>query len=253
MNTILRTNLSREIRQHFHLFALAAFSVGLLLIRAKITGSIHLFFLIWNLFLAYTPLAVSTLLIRHKTFTLKWYYCYPALLGWLVLLPNAPYLITDFIHLKSGSPVPIWFDLLLLVSFTISGLLFGLASMYDVYKLLCLKFNSRLANLSMLSFSVLSAFGIYLGRFLRYNSWDILQKPVTLGTDIFLSLFSEDTWRPAWGITIGFGVLQFLLFDLYSTYRNNLIATQSLNTMKHKKNSSQNFSPPLHGFAIPLQ
>lgn len=219
MNTIIKTSLSREIRQHFHLFALAAFSVGLLLLRAKLSQSIYFFFLIWNLFLAYTPLAISTLLTKNKAIAGKWYYCYPALLAWLVLLPNAPYLITDFIHLKSGGAVPIWFDVLLLVSFTLSGLLFGLASMHEVYKLLSAKFTPRFANATMIAVSILSAFGIYLGRFLRYNSWDILHKPIALGIDIFMSLFSEDTWRPAWGITLGFGVLQYLLFDLYSTYK----------------------------------
>jgi uncharacterized membrane protein len=217
MNTILRANLSREIRQHFQLFALAAFSVGLLLIRAKLAHSIFFFFLVWNLFLAYTPLAVSTILIRYKILRSRRYFCYPALFCWLLLLPNAPYLITDFMHLKSGGPVPIWFDILLLASFTLTGLLFGLASMQNIYRLLAIKFGNRNANIMMLGISILSAFGIYLGRFLRYNSWDILQKPLSLATDIFFSLFSADTWKPAWGITLGFGVLQYLLFDLYST------------------------------------
>lgn len=219
MNTIIKTNLSREIRQHFQLFALAAFSVGLLLIRAKLTQSIYFFFLIWNLFLAYTPLAVSSVLIRHKALRDTWYYCYPALFCWLLLLPNAPYLITDFIHLKAATPVPVWFDVLILASFTLTGLLFGLASMQNIYRLLAIKFGSGYANLILLPVSILSAFGIYLGRFLRYNSWDILHKPVSLVSDILLSLISEETWKPAWGITLGFGVLQYLLFDLYSSMK----------------------------------
>lgn len=219
MNTILKTNPSREIRQHFQLFALAAFSVGLLLIRAKITQSIYFFFLIWNLFLAYTPLAVSSVLIRYKILRDNWYYSYPALFCWLLLLPNAPYLITDFIHLRAATPVPVWFDVLILASFTLTGLLFGLASMQNIYRLLAIKFGSGYANLTLLIISILSAFGIYLGRFMRYNSWDILHKPISLITDIIQSLFSEDTWKPAWGITIGFGLLQYLLFDLYNSMK----------------------------------
>ncbi|WP_116789182.1 DUF1361 domain-containing protein [Flavobacterium psychrotrophum] len=219
MNTILKTNLSREIRQHFQLFALAAFSVGLLLIRAKMTQSIYFFFLIWNLFLAYTPLAVSSVIIRYKILRYNWYYSYPILFCWLLLLPNAPYLITDFIHLRAATPVPVWFDVLILASFTLTGLLFGLASMQNIYRLLAIKFGSGYANLTLLIVSILSAFGIYLGRFMRYNSWDILHKPISLITDIIQSLFSEDTWKPAWGITIGFGLLQYLLFDLYSSMK----------------------------------
>jgi uncharacterized membrane protein len=215
MKTIKLT-LTHQFRQYWLLFALAVFCVALLLVRAKITQSIYFFFLIWNLFLAYTPLGLTSIMMNRLNLIEKPLYFYPLLLCWLLLLPNAPYLITDFIHLQKETGVPVWFDVLLLTSFSASGLLFGLASMKNIYNMLTIKFSIRAADISMGFICLLCGFGMYLGRFLRYNSWDILQRPITLGSDIFWSLIAADTYRAAWGITLGFGILMLLLFSLYN-------------------------------------
>ena len=213
MKTI-QLSIIKEFRQHFSLFILALFCLSLLLVRAKLTHSIYLFFLVWNLFLAYTPLAITSLMINRLNFIEKWYF-YPAFMAWLLALPNAPYIITDFIHLYKDNGVPVWFDILLIASFTICGLLFGLASMKNMHCIITVKFSAKIATVAMAVSSLLSGFGIYLGRFLRYNSWDVLQKPVVLITDVAHSLIAAETYKPAWGITLGFGTLLFLLFRLY--------------------------------------
>ena len=210
----LQSTLVHEFRQHFSLFALASFCLALLLVRAKLTQSINLFFLIWNLFLAYAPLGLSSLMMHRVSIIEKWHF-YPAFACWLLLLPNAPYIITDFVHLEKQNNIPLWFDILLIASFTTCGMLFGLASMKNVYTILSVKFSSAIATTAMAVTCLLSGFGIYLGRFLRYNSWDVLHKPLILITDIVHSLVAFDTYRAAWGITIGFGTLLFLLFRLY--------------------------------------
>lgn len=211
------TIITRTFSRHYMLFVLAAFCISILLIRAKITHSVFFFFLIWNLFLAYTPLAVTTLIRNNSKLINKKLYFYPAFFCWLLLLPNAPYLITDFIHLQRETNVPIWFDVLLLISFSASGMLFGLASMKDMFNIITAKFSQKIAWISMVTICMLCGFGMYVGRFLRYNSWDILQKPYALTIDILCSLTSAETCKPAWGITLGFGTLMFLLFHLYHT------------------------------------
>lgn len=210
----IQSTLVREFRQHYQLFALALFCLSLLVVRAKLTHSIFMFFLIWNLFLAYTPLGITSMMLNRISLIEKWYF-YPIFATWLLVLPNAPYIITDFVHLYKDNAIPVWFDILLIVSFTICGLLFGLASMKNMHSMLLIKFSSTTATISMAVSSLLSGFGIYLGRFLRYNSWDILQRPFALIADIFYSLFASETCKPAWGITLGFGTLLFLLFRLY--------------------------------------
>lgn len=209
--------LTKTFSRHYMLFALAAFCVTLLLVRAKITQSIFFFFLIWNLFLAYTPLGLTSIMRQQNSQMKKWYWFYPALLLWLLILPNAPYIITDFVHLKKETNVPVWFEVLLIASFSTCGMLFGLASMKDVFSLITKRSSQRVAWIAMAAFSVLCGFGMYVGRFLRYNSWDILQKPYSLTVDIFCSLTNAETCKPAWGITLGFGMLMFLLFNLYHT------------------------------------
>lgn len=208
---------TKTFSRHYLLFALAAFCISLLLVRAKITQSVFFFFLIWNLFLAYTPLGLTTLLRQQGRMIKKWYIFYPALLCWLILLPNAPYIITDFIHLKKDTGVPVWFEILLIGSFSICGMLFGLTSMKDMFAIIASRFSHRIAWSAMAVFSILCGFGMYVGRFLRYNSWDILQKPYSLTIDILCSMTNAETCKPAWGITLGFGTLMFLIFNLYHT------------------------------------
>lgn len=211
------TIITRTFSRHYILFVLAAFCISILLVRAKITHSIFFFFLIWNLFLAYTPLALTTVMRHNSKLINKKAYFYPVFLFWLLLLPNAPYIITDFMHLKRETGVPVWFDVLLLVSFSASGILFGLASMKDMFGMITAKFSLKTAWIAMGIICLLCGFGMYVGRFLRYNSWDILQKPYTMTVDILCSLTDAETCKPAWGITLGFGTLMFLLFHLYHT------------------------------------
>lgn len=111
--------------------------------------------------------------------------------------------------------MPFWFDALLIATASICGLLFGLASMKNMHRILSVKFSNSAVTFILAMSCFLAGFGVYLGRFLRYNSWDVLQKPLALSTDILHSLIAPSTCRLAWGITLGFGVLQLVLFRPY--------------------------------------
>ncbi|MEO1714641.1 MAG: DUF1361 domain-containing protein [Bacteroidota bacterium] len=134
-------------------------------------------FLIWNLFLAWIPYVLSIWLARRKA---SWY-SVGSLIGfavWLLFLPNAPYLLTDLIHLHPRGNVPYWLDVCLLVTFAVAGWLLGLASLRSVH----LRFWSHLPNwqqLSLVTFVLgASSYGVFVGRFLRLNSWDIFTQPL---------------------------------------------------------------------------
>lgn len=219
MKTIQILSL-RIVKHSGLLLLLTAFCISLLVVRAALTHSLFFFFLVWNLFLAYTPLAITSILINKVEWIENKRYFYPLFLCWLLLLPNAPYIITDFIHLQRELAVPVWFDVLLLISFSVSGLLFGLASMKHMFQILAAKLSPIRAKLVMVGVSLLSAYGIYLGRYMRYNSWDILHKPMTLVTDIFASLTDPSYYKASIGITLGFGTLLYLLFSLYNDSDN---------------------------------
>lgn len=207
--------ITKSIGEHLQLYLLAAFCIVILLIRAKATQSVFFFFLVWNLFLAYTPLGITTLMRYKPKLAERTLLFLPCFLCWLVLLPNAPYIITDLIHLKKELNVPVWFDVLLIVSFAITGLLFGLTSMKEMFGILAKKRNEVTAWAILETSCILSGFGVYVGRFLRYNSWDILHRPLSLITDVLYSFTDAETWKPAIGITFGLGTFLFLLFRLY--------------------------------------
>jgi len=217
MNSTLKLMVIRNMKRYLPLLLITLFSMVLLLIRVKITQSAYYMFLIWNLFLAALPLLTSIVLQSSKRISGHTYLFYTLLVTWLLLLPNAPYLVTDLVHFRRESSVPFWLDLLILGAFSISGFLFGLASMKNVYNVLLNRWTRTMANIFMITVCMLSGMGIYIGRVMRYNSWDILTRPITLLKDIFTTMTSSDTYPAALGITLGFGLLQFLLFDLYTT------------------------------------
>jgi uncharacterized membrane protein len=96
---------------------------------------------------------------------------------WLLFFPNAPYLLTDFIHLQESQTTPLWYDALMLASFAWTGLVLGFASLYlmqVIWDRVVSPFWSWLGVIGALG---LASFGVYLGRFLRFNSWDALVRP----------------------------------------------------------------------------
>jgi len=192
-----------------------ALSFGLIATRVLLTGRPQYLFLLWNLFLAALPFALSAALYlaaRPPGARLL----LPVGLVWLLFFPNAPYLVTDLFHLEPRPGVPYWYNLALIMSCAWNGLMLAFASLLDMHALV----RQRLGFVAGWVFAAialgLSAFGVYLGRYLRYNSWDILSNPFTLFYDIvqrFLHPFHN--WQ-TWGVTVVFWA--FLLIA-YGTVR----------------------------------
>ncbi|WP_166521558.1 DUF1361 domain-containing protein [Zobellia amurskyensis] len=172
---------------------LTALGTVLLALRVYLTQSIDFTFLLWNLFLALIPLFLSKQFLfnvqvgQSKTLRVI------LLLLWVLFLPNSPYIITDFVHLDSSRPT-FWLDLMLFFVFSLNGLILGILSMMDVFSYLRKRNHPVLANAILLFVSLLSGYGVFLGRFLRFNSWDIVTKPLVLAQSLFNSLFLVDAW-----------------------------------------------------------
>lgn len=151
--------------------------VCMIAVRTAQTGSGYYRFLIANLFLACVPLFLSTVLriADHWEFPRM---VQLAVLGlWLLFLPNAPYILTDILHLTRASHAPAWYDLALLLSCSGTGLLVGYLSLIDVQGIIARSLGAACGWIFALVSLVLSGFAIYLGRFLRWNSWDVLVAP----------------------------------------------------------------------------
>ncbi len=107
---------------------------------------------------------------------------------WLLFFPNAPYILTDFIHLRPVGSVPLWYDLILVITYALTGVFLGLISLYLMQSLVRRAFGVVTSWVFTLGVLAVTGFGVYLGRFPRWNSWDLLTDPVTLLADIWVRL-----------------------------------------------------------------
>jgi uncharacterized membrane protein len=106
--------------------------------------------------------------------------------AWLVFFPNAPYILTDFQHLKQTTDgIPIWYDVILIIWFAWTGLLLGIVSLYMMQEIILRMLGKNVSWIFVISVTVLSSFGVYVGRFMRWNSWDAWHHPIPLLLDIW--------------------------------------------------------------------
>lgn len=194
-----------------------AFSTSLLLFRMAYTGSMHFAFLLWNLFLALLPLLISNFMTGNinKGYLLL-------LLGglWLLFLPNAPYIITDFFHLKDKSPIPIWYDLFLILGFAWCGLLFWLISMIQVTSLIRKKVKPKYHILILQGLILMSALGVYLGRYGRWNSWDIFFYPFEIISSVGYMIVNPGSFPGFYGMTLALYFFLALFFSFFLQLTN---------------------------------
>ena len=193
------------------LFLFSMFCFHLYVFRVFYTGSLEFLFLNWNLFLAFIPWLLSSLIII-KNIQINKFLLTLLILTWILFFPNSPYILTDLFHLGMSSRAPIWYDLILILSYACTGLLFGFISLIDLEKILSRFFSKGKVIFITIGFLFLSGFGIYIGRYLRWNSWDVINNPIPLFSDI-LNRFANPIAHPrTWGLTILLGILLNLLY-----------------------------------------
>jgi uncharacterized membrane protein len=156
-----------------------AICIGLVVARVAYSDTGRHLGLIWNLFLAWIPfmLAYFADAVRWRRATL--YIILPVIAFlWLIFYPNAPYMLTDLQDLsRRASGAPLWYDVIIVVWCSWTGMLLGLISLYLMQNIVVRSFGRRTGWVFVFVISALSSFGIYIGRFVRLNSWDILQNP----------------------------------------------------------------------------
>ncbi len=191
------------------LTASIAFTMMLLIIRVCYSGTITYVFLLWNLFLAVVPLFFSNRLLRqHKLNYLAW--C--MIFGWLIFFPNAPYILTDLFHYTERYPIPRWFDLLVLTSAAWNGILLGMVSLMQVEQFMARHWRRSKVNLFVAVCILLGSYGIYLGRFLRFNSWDIITDPISLFVQLTERIILPHQHPRTWAFTLLFACMLWLVY-----------------------------------------
>jgi uncharacterized membrane protein len=202
-------------------------SVVLVAFRVYYSGAITYTFLVWNLFLAWVPLLSALALWWFSSYGRRVYLLLLIFLaGWFFFFPNSPYLVTDLLHLQPRQNIPLWYDVLLIFSFAWNGLLLGLISLWIVQEVIQSLFGRWIGWLLVLMTLTASGFGIYLGRFLRWNSWDLLVEPRGLAADIAARLLDPWAYPHTLAVTLLFSAFltvayltfAFLLRTRWSRY-----------------------------------
>lgn len=202
----------------FLLAGATVFSVAIWRIRADYSGTYHYNFLIWNLFLAWIPFIISYFTYIVRLNRKQIYFAIPvAALLWLIFFPNAPYILTDFQHLAriQWRDLPVWYDVMMLIWFAFTGLLLGIVSLFLMQEIVRREFGRWIGWGFVAAVAGLTSVGIYAGRFLRFNSWDIFSNPRILALHTIQSA-QDSSLRSIGFVTLFTAFFLFLYITLYT-------------------------------------
>ena len=197
------------------LAACSLFCAALVAARMARTDTITFSFLLWNVILAWVPLLLSMFVVdhsrpHHKRVRLA------AVFGlgvvWLLFYPNASYILTDFFHLQQRHGVPLWYDLLVIGSCAWTGLMLGFVSLFWIQQVLTERVGATYAWIAVVVVNFLTGFGVYLGRFARWNSWDVFVRPGSVLDDVWARLSDPLQNASTWGMSVGFGLFLSLAY-----------------------------------------
>ena len=196
-----------------------ALSTGLcfafLATRGIAYGHLGYTFLVKNLFLAWLPYLLSLLVIHlHETQPHRRFKIASIWAAWLALLPNAPYIFTDLIHWRRRIEASWWVDLGMVLMFALAGCFCGIASLRIMHDLARRAIGEVGGWLFVITASVLTGFGIYLGRFERWNSWWVLTKPRFVISELARGLADPFSHSRTLGVTLMFGAITLACYAM---------------------------------------
>lgn len=201
--------------KHLEWILLSTFSIiciFLSILRVVYSGELNYIFLNWNLFLASIPWLISNISTAFPNWFKSKYKAFLLLGPWILFFPNAPYILTDLYHLQYNEIVPFWYDLILILSFAWTGLLFGFLSLLDMETILAMRLKQGWLNFIMILLLFVTGFGIYLGRFLRLNSWDVFCDPWNIVFEIGSRFLYPFDHPRTWGVTLFMGLFLNMVF-----------------------------------------
>ncbi|HYE56359.1 MAG TPA: DUF1361 domain-containing protein [Chitinophagaceae bacterium] len=210
----LRSQFPRMLKSELQRWLAASMLFSVLLVSARIvyTGQLSFIFLVWNLFLAYVPYVLTSWL-RYRPDWIESPRKFAAVfIAWLLFIPNSFYIITDLFHLHIYGSIPGWYELALLLSFAWNGILLGILSLRQMETIVRVRFPYSNELLFIYPIMWLNALGIYIGRYLRFNSWDVITSPFGLIADIADIIMHPIAYKSAWGMIFCYSFLMTLIY-----------------------------------------
>jgi uncharacterized membrane protein len=195
------------------LFVASVVSIAVLCGRMIWTASWHHAYLAWNLTLAWLPLFFALAACRFCQGERQRKWCFrAAAFAWLIFFPNAPYIFTDLIHLHWWNQTVFWLDLVLILLFAWTGLLLGFVSLYLMQSLVTQTWGKTVSWFFVMVAVGLSGIGIYWGRFLRRNSWDVLLNPIELTVAVVNWVVESLAHPKSLALPLLFGTFLFMAY-----------------------------------------
>ena len=214
-------NFSIRNRHNIAVFVLlntaCAVCIALVVARVAYSDSDRHTSLIWNLFLAWIPFILAYM-AHAISWRRIWLYLVIPIIAvlWLIFFPNAPYMLTDLQDLaRRAADAPLWYDVIIVVWCSWTAMLLGVVSLYLMQNIIQRTFGRFTGWVFVFIISALSSFGIYIGRFVRLNSWDILQDPAEAAMDILGVIIDPSRRLAAFTLLYTFFFL-FVYLLLYS-------------------------------------
>jgi uncharacterized membrane protein len=212
--------INRFLIDH-HLYPLllsSALACGLIVGRVTVYRTWMYAFLIWNLVLAWVPYAWSLCAASiHRRFPRRWWPLLMPGVVWLIFFPNAPYIVTDLLHLHDHAPVPLWYDAGLLAAFAFAGIFIAISSLHTMQSIVEDLANRTIGWLFAIGIIGLTGFGVYLGRFLRWNTWDLFLNPIDVLGDAAHRLAHPLSNLQTYGFTLLFAAFLFGCYWMFTS------------------------------------
>jgi len=207
----------------YPLAACTALGVLFLTMRMGFTRSIQHGHLLWNVILAWVPYVCSVVLLMLKQprpAPRRSFLTSLVALMWLAFFPNAPYLVTDFVHLTPSASLAWWYDIGLIATFAWTGLMLAVVSLSIVQALVAQRYGQARGWAMATGTILLSGVGIYIGRFVRLNSWDPLVRPLRFGKLVWDAIARGSATSPrTLGVTIMFSAMLMVFYVTWRTAR----------------------------------
>jgi uncharacterized membrane protein len=211
-----------RLKQTVFMILISLFCFAASVFRVIYSGTYALISLNWNLFLAFVPWALTSLSFIKPALQKKPVSIALIFLFWLLFFPNAPYIITDLFHLRVIKSMPVWYDTMLIMSYAWTGLFYGFLSLWDIESILEKKLSYPLVTFISTILLFVGSFGIYVGRYLRWNTWDLFTKPQEILSEIGDRLINPFEHLTTWGMTIFIGCFLNILYWSFRLIRRRV-------------------------------
>jgi uncharacterized membrane protein len=198
-------------------------AVGIWVGRVILSDAVIIYrMLVWNLFLAWIPYLFSVLAGGlHRLFPKQWWLLLGPAAIWLAFFPNAPYLLTDFLHLEPRPYIPLWYDILMLATFAWSGLFLAIVSLQTMHRIVKAYLGWVVGWVFAGGVLALSGLGLYLGRFSRWNSWDLVRTPEEILKDILSRVANPFSNLTFFGFTLMFTAFLLVCYLTFVSVRRS--------------------------------